>query len=287
MTPSTNELEAPRDALSAHKETPRANTPPERSASVSAMETSITVDGLEDAVMVESSPSPETVTPFAANTPAPETDGSPHTASAETSPAVRNARLTAVAAVSRETETPEILLPASTAIPKFLAIIPKKSKTNVYDYLSTSQDPHFRSLLQTYIRFENAAASLDKTGSLSTTKRPDQIPSWIRAARAGTTPSWSNLRDYGTSVIEWWSFLQPDWRVLECGKNMRKEGTLDGLCQPGINGLLNIVILAYWWSNGIRDSSTDSRSEEKRYHWFVNDVSWVLFELVKVVASEA
>ena len=81
--------------------------------------------------------------------------------------------------------------------------------------------------------------------------------------------------------------MQPSWRVLECGQDMRREGILDHLCQPGINGLLNIVILAYWWSNGIANSSTGSHSEEERYRWFVDDVSWVLLKLTEVARSGA
>lgn len=176
-------------------------------------------------------------------------------------------------------------LPALENVPKFLAAFQKKSKTSIYGYLSTSRDPQFRSLLQMYISFENAAAPLGKAGALSTADRPTQLPSWIRSARAGTAPSWPNLQDYGTSVINWWSSLQPDWRVLEPGRDTRAEGPLDCLCQPGINGLLNVVILAYWWSNGITSPSTDSHNDE-RYRWFANDVLWVLSKLVEAVQPE-
>ena len=88
-------------------------------------------------------------------------------------------------------------------------------------------------------------------------------------------------------MVDWWSSLQPSWRVLESGNEMREEGSFDCLCQPGINGLLNIVILAYWWGNGLEKFSADSHNEEERYRWFANDVSWVLSMLVKAVRSGA
>lgn len=100
-------------------------------------------------------------------------------------------------------------------------------------------------------------------------------------ARVDIVPSWPNLHDYGTSVVDWWLALQPRWRALVPGENARKEGPLDCLCQPGINGLLNVVILAYWWSNGLKGSPVDSRSEGERYRWFVDDVSWVLLKLTE------
>ena len=255
---------------SAEKEAPRV-TPSESSPSMSTTETSPAVPTVN--FPVDTSPSPETATPSAATKPTLEKDGSPHTTSRETPSIARNARLAVI---------PEIPVLAPAMIPKFLAIAQKKSKTSVYSYLSTSPDHHFCSLLQVYIRFESAAAP--RTGSLSTTNRPTQIPCWIRSARTDAPPSWSNLKDYGTSVIKWWSSLQPSWRVLECGTDAREEGPLECLWQPGINGLLNIVILAYWWSNGLK-SSTDSCGEEERYRWFTSDVLWVLSKLVEVDPS--
>ena len=169
----------------------------------------------------------------------------------------------------------------TTVIPQFLAVAQKKNKVSIHSYLLNCQDVHFRKLLQAYIAFENAAATSGRTGSLSTTGRPSHISWWIRCARVDTPPSWTNLRNYGSSVITWWSSLQPSWRELECDNPSREEGSLDCLFQPGINGLLNVVILAYWWSNGLTKSGTDSETESSRYRWFVADVTWVLLELFK------
>jgi len=176
---------------------------------------------------------------------------------------------------------------ATTAvIPRFLTVIQKKGKTSIHSYLAGCQDSHFQNLLQVYITFESAVATSGQTGSLSTTKRPSCISWWIRCACVNAPLSWSNLHDYGSSVITWWSSLQPSWRELECGTSNREEGPLDCLFQPGINGLLNIVILAYWWSNGLTESGNDSETEGPRYRWFVADVAWVLSKLLESARSD-
>ena len=190
---------------SAEKEAPRV-TPSESSPSMSTTETSPavpTVNFLVDTSTLRRSPSPKTVTPSAATKPTLEKDGSPHTTSRETPSITHNAQLAVI---------PEIPLLAPAMIPKFLSIAQKKSKTSVYSYLLTSPDHHFHSLLQVYICFESAAVSW--TGSLLTTNCPTQIPCWIRSAHTDAPPEWSNLKDYGMSVIKWWSSLQPSWRAL-------------------------------------------------------------------------
>ena len=174
---------------------------------------------------------------------------------------------------------------ATMVVPKFLTVVPKKGKTTIHSYLVGYKDPHFRNLLQVYVAFENTAAASGKVGSLSTTGRPPQVSWWIRSARAGTFPSLPNLRDYGSSVISWWSHLQPNWRKLDCAGSNRDNGTFDCLVQPGINGLLNVVILAYWWSDGLAKSEGVGETEGHRYRWFVADVSWVLSKLIETAPT--
>ena len=157
------------------------------------------------------------------------------TFSMETSPTDTN--------VVERSPSPQALPPVPTTIPKFLTSI-QKNKKGVYSYLSTSQDHHLQTLLQAYIHFKNTTTSLKQSNSLSTNKHLNHIALWIWMACTDAPPSWSNFQDYGMSVVKWWISLQPSWRVLEHGKNMREEGSFDCLCQPGINGLLNIVILA-------------------------------------------
>lgn len=173
---------------------------------------------------------------------------------------------------------------ATTVVPKFLTITPKKSKASIYSYLIRREDPHFQNLLKVYIAFENIAAASGQAGSLSTTGRPPQVSWWIRSARFSTLPPLSDLHDYGSSVISWWSHLQPSWRELDYPRSNRDNGAFGCLVQPGINGLLNIIILAYWWSNGLTEAGGEGDAEDQRYHWFVADVSWVLLKLVETVS---
>ena len=173
--------------------------------------------------------------------------------------------------------------PPAAVVPKFLTVTPKKSKASIHSYLVRCKDSHFQNLLKLYIAFENVAAASEQAGSLSTTCRPSQVGWWIRSARFGTLPSLPNLHNYSSSVISWWSHLQPSWRKLDYAHSNRDDGAFGCLVQPGINGLLNIVILAYWWSSGLAKSEDEGGAEGQRYRWFVADVSWVFSRLVETV----
>ena len=171
-------------------------------------------------------------------------------------------------------------------IPSFLTVAPRKNKDSVYSYLANSEDFHFQDLLQVYLDFENAAVTLGIVGLFSTAKRPSQISWWIRSARPSTLPELPDLHGYGLSVVNWWYSLQPGWRALGCGSSSRENGGFDCLLQPGINGLLNVVILAYWWSNALVKSGADSEEEGLKYRWFVGDVLWVLLKLLEAMQSK-
>lgn len=50
------------------------------------------------------------------------------------------------------------------------------------------------------------------------------------------------------SVFEWWGSIQPSWRIFERNRVSREvNGGWEALRSPRINGLLNVLILAYWW----------------------------------------
>jgi len=77
----------------------------------------------------------------------------------------------------------------------------------------------------------------------------------------------------------WWASIQPPWRVFERGRVSRKVlGSWDALRSPRINGLLNVVILAYWWI-GYLDELKLGDSMRADYKSFVEDVAWVFSEL--------
>ena len=158
-------------------------------------------------------------------------------------------------------------------IPDFLM-----GKNDVYSYLSSIDEPGFKALLKTYIIFELADHSRIR-GTLSTTYRPKAITWWTGRARPAKLPPFDSLKSFTNSITQWWIFIQPTWREIKSDKISRTTGDWERLYQPGINGLLNVVVLAYWWARILaeRDSPVDSV-----YSWFVSDVTWVLTQLTSV-----
>ena len=223
--------------------------------------------------------------PHSSTTPVIEKNAPSNTTSTDP-PSIANDADTAATPPAGDTSSEVSSRTTPTVIPSFLTVAPKKNKESVYNYLASCEDFHFQELLQAYIDFEKAAVTLGVTGSLSTTGRPSQISSWIRSARPSALPQSTNLREYGSSVVAWWYSLQPSWRKLGCGTPSREDGEFDCLLKPGINGLVNVVILAYWWSNFLAKFPTDSEAEGSRYRWFVTDVSWVLSKLLETAQSE-
>ena len=164
-------------------------------------------------------------------------------------------------------------------IPGFLS-----GKFDIYEYLTGVKDTGFKELLKHYIAFELADHSRVR-GCFTTADRPNAISWWIGRSRIGTIPPFDSLKSFTKSIIQWWTTIQPDWRKIKVGRISHTEEDLEDwerLYQPGVNGLLNVVILAYWWARILeeRGSAIDST-----YSWFVSDVTWVLSRLT-VVARE-
>ena len=220
------------------------------------------------------------------DTPLPTTPATGKTLSSNTSPAeFRDVGATGIPTLDDVSPKIDLHTAATAVIPKFLTVTPKKSKTSIHSYLAGCKDSHFQNLLQVYITFENTVTASGQAGSLSTTGRPPQVGWWIRSARVDNPPPLSDLHDYGSSVISWWSHLQPSWRKLDYASSNRDDGVFDCLVQPGINGLLNVVILAYWWSIGLTESGGGGGAEGQRYRWFVADVYWVFSKLIKTAST--
>lgn len=154
-------------------------------------------------------------------------------------------------------------------IPKFLM------ERNIYGYLSSVEEPAFRDLLNNYLRFELADNSRIR-GALSTTHRPAVVAWWRSRARPSRTPPFNDFESLTKDIIQWWVTLQPRWRKIKPGKTVRNEGDWEDLYQPGLNGLLNVVILAHWWAKILKNRGL---AVNETYSWFVSDVSWVLSQL--------
>lgn len=81
------------------------------------------------------------------------------------------------------------------------------------------------------------------------------------------------------SVFVWWGSIQPAWRIFDRNCVSREVcGGWDALHSPRTNGLLNVVILAYWWIQVLNEHGPEG-SVRADYEFFVEDVTWVFSRL--------
>ena len=81
------------------------------------------------------------------------------------------------------------------------------------------------------------------------------------------------------SVFTWWAFIQPSWRTFKRGQiSCKVQGEWDILHSPHINGLLNVVMLVYWWVR-ILEEHEPKDSVRTDYEFFAKDVAWVFSNL--------
>ena len=169
------------------------------------------------------------------------------------------------------------------SVPVFLLRHGKgKREVNIFGYLSEVKNPRFQQILFHYLCFEINNKSM-AAGSLPTIKRPVEIGQWSSRARPASLPEYTkggrSLTHFADSVFEWWTCIQPPWRKFKRGQVSREvRGEWDALCATGINGLLNVVVLAYWWIRILEeDKPGDSMPAE--YELFAEDVAWVFSNL--------
>ena len=176
-----------------------------------------------------------------------------------------------------------MLLPSSHLRPDSELKIPEFmiGKHNTYSYLSTLKEPTFKTLLNGYLTFKLTNSSNIRS-AFPTSHRPRGITWWTGRARPNKLLPYDSLNSFANSVIKWWTLLQPNWHKIKPGEVSHVEKGRKHwmrLYQPGVNGLLNVIILAYWWAKTLkeRDAPVDDR-----YSWFVSDVTWVLSQLTRV-----
>ena len=153
---------------------------------------------------------------------------------------------------------------------------------DIFEYLNRVKDPHFQQVLFHYINFEINDQS-NSPGSLPTAKRPSEIAQWTARARPEGLPDYTKGKRafsvFVDSVLAWWSSLQPLWRSFEWGVVSRQVGGSWGaLYAPRINGMLNVVILAYWWIRVLEEQKPKDGNRTD-YEFFADDISWVLSQL--------
>lgn len=155
-------------------------------------------------------------------------------------------------------------------IPDFLF-----GKYNIHGYLTNVKEAGFRALLENYIKFELSDRS-GIHGVLPTARQPNAVTWWNNRARIDKLPPFDSLNSLTKNIITWWTFIQPDWRRIQLSETSRTEGDWERLYKPGVNGLLNVVILTYWWARILEERE---ESPDEPYFWFVSDVMWILSQL--------
>jgi len=167
-------------------------------------------------------------------------------------------------------------------IPTFLRVHGTGSrKVDIFAYLNEVQDPHFREVLFHYIDFELNDKS-GTNGSLPTAKRPAEISQWTSKARPASIPDYTKgkrtFQAFVDSILAWWGSLQPSWRSFKRGAVSRGvQGDWAALHAPRINGLLNVVILVYWWARILEQDPVGGVRAD--YEYFADDVAWVFSQL--------
>ena len=187
------------------------------------------------------------------------------------------------------TITPHLPLPAlpdnidGGSVPDFLLHHGKgKQEVNIFHYLNEVKNPRFRQVLLRYLHLEinNKSAT---GGSLPTAGRPVEISHWTSRARPRMVQDYAigkrTFPDFVSLVIAWWAFIQPSWRSFELGVVSREvHGAWGALYAPHINGLLNVVMLVYWWARVLEEQDVGNDTLVD-YEQFADDVAWALFNL--------
>ena len=158
-----------------------------------------------------------------------------------------------------------------------------KRVVDIFSYLDKVEDPHFRWILFHYIQFE-ANDKSGAGGTLPTAGRPAEIVWWTSRACPSDIPNLPDgsraFKTFTDSVLRWWGSIQPSWRTFEQGKASRDiKGSWESLYAPRINGILNVVILAYWWVSILNNDKPEDGVRED-YEFFADDVAWVLSKLL-------
>ena len=168
-------------------------------------------------------------------------------------------------------------------VPPFLSSHGKGNRrVNIFEYLNKVQDPRFQQVLLHYLNFE-AGDTSGASGVLPTADRPIKISQWSSRARPATPPDHTKGKRtfvmFVNSVFTWWGSLQPSWRTFQRGRVSRKvQGDWKVLHAPRINGLLNVVILVYWWAQALEEQKLED-GVRADYEFFADDVAWVFSHL--------
>ncbi|PPQ85848.1 hypothetical protein CVT24_005439 [Panaeolus cyanescens] len=103
-------------------------------------------------------------------------------------------------------------------------------------------------LVDAYVDFEVSHA-FSPIRKLTSKLRPAVVGMWIGRGRSVTwRPDIPDVKAFGKEFNEWWLDLQPAWRVVNGKLNWKEvDGNWECLRCPGVNGLLSIVAVLFYW----------------------------------------
>ncbi|KAK7016230.1 hypothetical protein VNI00_018949 [Paramarasmius palmivorus] len=106
--------------------------------------------------------------------------------------------------------------------------------------------------------------------------RPKSVEWWFQQGRwyrkkplfMGTS------EEFGASLVKWWSFINPDWRIRNEDDTMSREedeGDWSDLCYPGERGLVvPLMCLRWWYMHEAIEGGSSAWNET------ATDMAWVL-----------
>ena len=117
---------------------------------------------------------------------------------------------------------------------------------------------------------------------LSTVGCPEEVHWWLKHKRpVSLVLPIKKPSDFGAAWMLWWVKLQPAWRE---GKSLVKtvpaNADWEPVFQGGSNGFLLAIVALSWWVSMIDPDDQYSLLLEA-----INDVSWVLSELVPMLPT--
>ncbi|KAJ7717300.1 hypothetical protein DFH07DRAFT_762058, partial [Mycena maculata] len=157
----------------------------------------------------------------------------------------------------------------------------------------------YNSLLTLFTQVERGYKWEKGGKGLATLHRPPQVGAWVTAGRGarggamrnGVGPAILDLAVFEEQWWQWWSGLQPMWRVAAKGNTGNGKATSlrfsrdlypaagsdawQSLRHPGPNGALSLVGTLYWWGVKLQKEGVP---REDRDVWLeaVTDVDWML-----------
>jgi len=111
-------------------------------------------------------------------------------------------------------------------------------------------------LVNLWVSFE-ARSQYEEVKKLDPTRRPAAVGLWIgRAHSSMWRPIITDVSKYVASFWEWWSVIQPDWR-LEDGQLVHEHvvGDWEALRLPGINRVVSVVVALFYWGLEVLEDS--------------------------------